>query len=137
MVDQPSSKRPAQVWQRSVEILTRVIFALLVPIFILVLGTYFGNGVPDQTTGVDPRNNPPFGWDGLGNALHTIALYGWGYGLPIALFLLLFLHGASGSYWSEMTQRKKVWWLITLFGTLLGCATLATLWLRIMDWLLD
>jgi hypothetical protein len=112
----------------------------LVPAMLLMLGVlavFFLNGIPQQTPYVaDPRDVPPFGWQGGSLLLFQLAFIGW----PLSAFVLvpaaLVLLGTTITHWRALPSTDK-----RLSIAVLAAAALVGLtwpvWGAVGDWLAD
>lgn len=112
----------------------------LVPAMLLMLGVlavFVANGIPQQTPYVaDPRDVPPFGWQGGSLLLFQVAFIGW----PLSAFILvpaaLLLLGTTITSWRALPSTEK-----RLSTAVLAAAALVGLtwpvWGAVGDWLAD
>jgi hypothetical protein len=112
----------------------------LVPTMLLMLGVlavYVANGIPQQTPYVDdPRDVPPFGWQGGSLLLFRVAFIGW----PLSTFVMvpaaLLLLGTTITSWRALSATEK-----RLSIAVLAAAALVGLtwpvWGAVGDWLAD
>jgi hypothetical protein len=134
-----------QVEQRGQRLLTPRSVVLgaglaLVPAMLLMLGVlavFVANGIPQQTPYVDdPRDVPPFGWQGGSLLLFQVAFIGW----PLSAFILvptaLLLLGTTISSWRALPSTEK-----RLSIAVLAAAALVgwtwPVWGAVGDWLAD
>jgi hypothetical protein len=112
----------------------------LIPVILLmlfVLAIYFMNGIPQQRPYVnDPRDVPPFGWQGGSLLLFQIAFIGW----PLSAFVLvptaLLLLGTTIANWRTLPHTEKRWSIALLIAAALMALTWPV-WGAVGTWLAD
>jgi hypothetical protein len=134
-----------QVEQRGQRLLTPRSVVLgaglaLVPAMLLMLGVlaiYVTNGIPQQTPYVDdPRNVPPFGWQGASLLLFQVAFIGW----PLSAFVLvptaLLLLGTTIAGWRTLPHAEQRLSIALLIAAALAGLTWPV-WGAVGTWLAD
>jgi hypothetical protein len=112
----------------------------LVPAMLLMLGVlaiYVTNDIPQQTPYVDdPRDVPPFGWQGASLLLFQVAFIGW----PLSAFILvptaLLLLGTTIAGWRTLPHAEQRLSIALLIAAALAGLTWPV-WGAVGTWLAD
>jgi hypothetical protein len=112
----------------------------LVPAMLLMLGVlaiYVTNDIPQQTPYVDdPRDVPPFGWQGASLLLFQVAFIGW----PLSAFVLvptaLLLLGTTIAGWRTLPNAEQRLSIALLIAAALAGLTWPV-WGAVGTWLAD
>jgi hypothetical protein len=110
---------------------------LLLPSLALTVATFYGNGVPQQTLYIDPRERAPFAWEGLGYALYLLAYTGWLLAMFIVAPALLALGVALAAGWRTVPPREKLLGVLALGAVAMLLAASWGDWSAIGAWLAD